>query len=294
MRPAIAVTAAMAAVLSLTCATAVRASTPVGVSDDGAMLAPGGVDWAAAHGFRTVRFQPHADDLARYDEAVARAQQLGLQVIVSPLGGADAAVEAAAGAAARWPGLTAVSAPNEPEIHGYDPCVYGRLYRRLRRAIPAGVPVLFGEFSPHGAWTYLKAISRCPAARTFRPRHLSFHPYQWATDPLSPKQLDSQDGHGDWLGIGRLPRVKRWLARRAVLRRFGLSRPPALWITEFGYLNDVATEDQVGRWWPRAIVQARRLQARVIVAQGAVTAGPGRRWDSSLPHGLVRTLTADP
>jgi hypothetical protein len=260
----------------------------LGISDDGAMLANGGVQWAANHGFTDIRFQPHADDLERYDQAVADADRLGLRVIVSPLVRADRFIDVARRVRVRWPHIAALSAPNEPEIHGYDPCAYGRLYRRLDAAID--IPVLFGEFSPHGAWTYLKAIARCKAARTFRPRHISFHPYQWATDPLSPKQLDTQDGKGDWIGIGRLPRVKRWLGRLSTRKAFGLRVEPRIWITEFAYLTDLATVDQIGRWWPRAIIQADRLDAETIIAQGAVTSAPGRRWDSSLPHGVVRAM----
>lgn len=264
-------------------------ASALGISDDGAMLADGGVQWAATHGFTDIRFQVHDGDLERYDQAIADAHHLGLRVIVSPLARPDRFIEVARRVRARWPHIAALGALNEPEIHGVDPCAYGRLYRRLDAAID--IPVLFGEFSPHGAWAYLKAIARCRAARTFRPRHISFHPYQWVTDPLSPKQMDTQDGHGDWLGIGRLPRVKRWLGRARTLRAFGLKRPPRIWITEFGYLRDLASVDEIGRWWPRALIQADRLDAETIIAQGAVTSADGRRWDSAIPHGLVTRLT---
>ena len=68
-------------------------------------------------------------------------------------------------------------------------------------------------------------------------RNVSFHPYQWSTDPLSPKQLDTQDFGDGWWGIGKVPRMMRWMGRKSTLRAFGVRKVPKVWITEFAYME---------------------------------------------------------
>jgi hypothetical protein len=271
-------------------------ATPIGISDDGAMLAPNGINWAASQGVRDIRFQVHAGDLDKYDQAIVDADRHGMRVIVSPLHKPDGYPDFARKVAARWPQIDAISAYNEPEINGFrdNPCGYGKLYRDTRtavRSVRKHLPVLFGELSPHGSFEWLKGLSKCKG-RKVGMTHISFHPYQWATDPMSPKQMDSQDGKGDWLGIGRLPRVKRWLAQKSTMRAFGVRKPPKLWITEYGYLTSEATQDQITRWWPRAKTMADRLDAQTLVAQGAVTNHESRNWNSDLPTGLLAQVAS--
>jgi hypothetical protein len=272
------------------------AATPFGISDDGAMLAVGGIDWAAGHGVKDVRFQVRKGQLDRYDKVVADADRLNMRVIISPLARPDEFAEHAARIAARWPQIDAISDYNEPEINGFktDPCGYIRLHNDTRekvRQVRKSLPVLFGEFSPHGTFPYLKALAACDENPRGL-RNISFHPYQWSTDPLSPRQLDSQDHGAGWWGIGKLPRMMRWMGRKSTLRAFGIRKAPRLWISEFGYLTDYASQDEINRWWPRAISLANRLNAQTIIAQGAVTDGEHRKWRSPLPHGLVSKLAS--
>lgn len=266
-------------------------------------MLPGGIEGVAASGVRDVRFMVRPGSEANYDDVMARAHRLGMRIVVTPLGSMrDAGYpDQVARLVRRWPQVDAVTAGNEPEINGYrdDPCGYARLTVRVKAAARSVRPirVIVGENSPHATFPWLKALARCPAARRMQPRDWGFHPYQWSTDPMSPRQLDSQDGHGDWLGIGRLPRVKRWMARKTTLRAFGIRRAPRTWLTEFGYMErkngmELASPSQIRAWWPRAMVQASRLEAEAIFAQGALTSGAHRDWNSAMPHGLLASVAS--
>ena len=89
------------------------AATPFGISDDGAMLADGGIDWAASHGVKDVRFQIRRGQLDRYDTAIHDADQAGMRVIVSPLARPDEYADHASRIAARWPQIDAISDYNK-------------------------------------------------------------------------------------------------------------------------------------------------------------------------------------
>lgn len=268
----------------------------MGVSDDGAMTAPGGIDRAYHDGVRDVRFMVRPGRVEEYDRAIHRADELGMRIVLTPLAEREGYPGYARWLVKRWPEVDAVTVWNEPEISGYkyDPCGYASLFHRTSVAIRDSNPrvaILLGGFSPHGTWPWLKKLVACRGTK-LRPRHIAFHPYQWSTDPMSPKQVDTQDGHGDWLGIGRLPRVQRWLSQRRTLRALGLRRPPKFWINEFGYLNGYgATPHEVREWWPRALKVGDRLKVKAVFAQGAYTYGEDRKWNSSMPDGLIESLT---
>ena len=269
----------------------------IGISD-GAYVVPGALERSYDAGVRHVRFQVDPDDLAAYDRVIWRSQELGMHITVSPLG---RHVDGAAKVVRRWPAVDAVSVFNEPEINGYrdDPCSYVAFHIRAVSLVKQvrRVPVIFGENSPHAALTWLKGLSACPGANRLRPKVWGVHPYQWSTDPLSPKQDDAQDGKGDWIGIGRLGRVMRWWNKKTTKRAFGIKRAPEPVVTEFGYLHGErygsVSAQQAAAWWPRALRQCDRVGAKVIYAQGAVTPmHEERNWNSPIDGATITKLAS--
>jgi hypothetical protein len=281
--------------LSLIAPTQAQA-TEFGISD-GAILEQGGFDKANQLGATWVRFQIRPGEEARYDDGIAQADARGMKIMISPLARKADTIKHAASLAKRYPQADAVTAYNEPEINGYkaNPCAYKTDTIKLRKAVRkvrSHLTIIMGELSPHGSFEWLKRLAACKGQKLGL-SDVGFHPYQWSTDPLSQKQLDSQDGKGDWLGIGRLGKVKQWLAKRSVQRAFGVRKAPRIHITEFGYLRGGgwATDAQIAHWWPRAIRQAERVGAKVIMAQGALTPySAHRNWNSDLPLAAHRAI----
>lgn len=288
--------AGITAVLLVVLLAAKAEASPLGISD-AAVLEHGGFDTAQRIGATWVRFQVRPGEIHRYDAGVREAKSRGFKVMVSPLAPKGRFGEHAADLAERWP-LAAITTYNEPEINGYgkNPCRYKRDTLKVRTAIRHANPnvtVIMGELSPHGSFEWLQRLANCKGAK-LRLRNLGVHPYQFSTDPLDSKQRADTDGKGDWLGIGRLGRVKRWLAKPSTRRAFGVTKT-SLWITEFGYLRSrhYATDTQISAWWPRAMLQAERLNAKVIMAQGALTPpSQHRNWNSDLPTAAKDALAA--
>jgi hypothetical protein len=150
---------------------------------------------------------------------------------------------------------------NEPDLDGVKACTYRRGWMKARRRL--GRRLLFGDFSPHRPLTFTAAVRRCgPLPRNL---DMAIHPYQ-STDPLARSEEEG--------GLGDLGYAKRWLRKNVAVR-------VTWWITEFGYLQDVdsvwkITDAQAAWLWPRAIRQATRNHARVLIAYTA----QGQSWDT--------------
>lgn len=164
---------------------------------------------------------------------------------------------------------------NEPDLDGVRPCVYRNGWMKARRVL--GHRLLWGDFSPHHPLQFTQRAANCGRL----PKHLdmAIHPYQTA-DPLAPSPIATTDDREySEGGIGRLKGAAGWLHRNAGVR-------VRWWITEFGYLAQRASEngitfagvtDQRAAWlWPRALRQARRVRAKVLVIYTA----QGPTWDT--------------
>lgn len=149
---------------------------------------------------------------------------------------------------------------NEPDLDGTNPCVYRKGWMAARRVL--GRKLLFGDFSPHHPVTFTARVKRCGPL----PKHLdiALHPYS-STDPLAPCGIEG--------GIGNLGRMTRAFARMGVTASW--------WLDEFGYVQSPTVDpflaDQwTARMWTRAIKQAQRHHAKVLI----VYAAQGRTWDT--------------
>lgn len=281
-----------------------QASTPeFGVGDDGAVIAdPSRLDRARDQlGARWVRVMVRKGHEAEYEPVIKHADHLGLNVLVNLTGANQGQFPGwARWIAAHWPTVDAWSVGNEPELGQIPPCRYLKLYEDTRREIRrtgTQAPVLFGELSPH-AWRWVEMMRVCRRL-TSPPDGVAVHPYQ-GSDPLStrigkpwedrprawrdPVTREPMTRKTQWIGIGRLSKFKR------VLRRSRLSAP--LWLTEFGFLREHVSDDLQAQWWPRALEQARRVGARVVIAHGAWSDGPKRRWNSPLQAQTSDALAA--
>jgi matrixin len=152
---------------------------------------------------------------------------------------------------------------NEPDMDGVKPCSYQRGWIKARRTL--GHRLLFGDFSPHRPLSYTAAVLRCGHL----PKHLDFavHPYQ-PDDPLTHTTVTS------W-SQGALGNLR---ASRTSLRNLGIRVD--WWLTEFGYGINFAgmtiSDERAGWLWPRAIRQARRVDAKVLM----IYTGQGSTWDT--------------
>jgi hypothetical protein len=262
-----------------------QAQVPFGVGDDGAVIADPSLLTSAHNvlGARWVRYMVRKGDEAQYEQTIRHADALGYKIIVNlrdNRGGNPRLFPAyVKRMVRRWPQMDAVGVLNEPEFtRSPSPCEYLKLYKRAREAARSVRPitVLFGDFSP-SAWSYIAEFKLC--SKSAWPRKIdgiALHPYMQG-DPLRPnggwktRQFTYSDA---WIGIGELPRFRR------VFRKMGISAP--IWITEFGYLHEYVTDEEAALWWPRAIQQAARVGARVIIAHGFRTYGSHRDWNSPL------------
>lgn len=222
---------------------------------------------ADALGARIVRLiakpgEPHL-------EQIRAARRHGLRVQVAILAKRDTTAGDVRALLRAWDGqVRTVSIGNEPELNGLPACTYARLYRTsyamIRREFP-GVRVGFGEFSPNRAVEYSDAVMRCPGKR-IRADFWAWHAYQWTSDPLAASGARQ---NGFW-GIGDAGSVKRHLAKRATRARLSTRTGRALpiRITEFAYLTSgkyAVTAEQAAWMWPRAVAQARRHTAQLVV-----------------------------
>lgn len=153
---------------------------------------------------------------------------------------------------------------NEPDLLGLDPCVYRRRWLIVRRVL--GSRLGWGDFSPHAPLTYTQAALRCGRL----PRHLDFllHPYD-SGDPLRPAAALTVGGNDFEGGLSQLSYARRWLRRS-----LGIS--VVWWLDEFGYAAGSVPDGRAAWLWPRAIRQARRQGARVLIAYTA----QGPTWDT--------------
>jgi hypothetical protein len=144
---------------------------------------------------------------------------------------------------------------NEPDLSGIKPCTYMRRWKTVRRSL--GTRLLFGDFSPHAPLTYTAAARKC--GKLPAKLGVALHPY-YPTDPLAARC----DWQGGICNLGRIQRAMRGMGVRA-----------ELWLDEFGYM--AAIGDQRIAWlWPRAIRQATRHHAKVLIAYTA----KGRTWNT--------------
>jgi hypothetical protein len=148
---------------------------------------------------------------------------------------------------------------NEPDLDGVTACGYRRGWLKARRIL--GRRLLWGDFSPHRPLTFTLAARACGPL----PRHLdlAIHSYQ-IDDPLAHTQRT------DW-AEGALGNLR---ATAAVLRHAGIDT--TWWITELGYATAWKGDTYAGWWWPRALEQARRIHAKVLVIYTA----QGATWDT--------------
>lgn len=153
---------------------------------------------------------------------------------------------------------------NEPNIDGVTACNYRRGWMIARRVL--GRRLLWGDTSPHTPLSFTLAAMLCGRL----PRHLDFatHPYQ-VDDPLAPTKANVPWTEGC---LGCLSRIRRELAQRGIRVTW--------WLTEFGYGANLAglriSDDRAGWLWPRAIRQAQRVDAKVLVIYTA----RGETWDT--------------
>lgn len=143
---------------------------------------------------------------------------------------------------------------NEPDLDGWNPCVYRAGWLKARRVL--GQRLLWGDFSPHQPMTFtLKAQACGPLPKL----DLAVHPYQ-GNDPLAPPSW------APWKqgGLGNLGHLKRILHTRS------------LWLTEFGYGTNWQTDERVAWLWPRAIRRAAAVDARILVIYTAKSTS----WDT--------------
>jgi hypothetical protein len=165
-----------------------------------------------------------------------------------------------------WDGqVRTVSIGNEPELNGLAPCQYARVYRRssalVRREFP-GTRIGIGEQSPGDPIGYMRRVMACPGPR-LRASFYAIHPYCFRADPLAPCVYERRAGNGTpgWIGLGDLRRMRRFL------NVHGMRRLP-IRCTEFSYLTSggYATTPAKAAWmWPRAVKQARRWCAQLVI-----------------------------
>jgi hypothetical protein len=159
---------------------------------------------------------------------------------------------------------------NEPDLDGIKPCMYRKGWMKARRSL--GRRLLWGDLSPHGMLTFTQRAANCGHL----PRHLdvAVHPYQ-TDDPLLPT------ANRNWSEgcLGCLPYARKWLRRNAGVQ-------VTWWLTEFGYAAARSSEHgleiagqsdgAIASLWPRALKQARRVKAKVLVIYTA----QGPTWDT--------------
>lgn len=165
---------------------------------------------------------------------------------------------------------------NEPDLK-MAPDKYRQLFIRGQRALASKdqqARVLFGEFSPHHAVGYARAVL---AKGGLTASGFAMHPYQ-STDPLS---ANTNQGH--W-GIGRTGQIQSAVSHMNLRTR--ANKTPGLYYTEFGY--DPRQTDKGAAYWPRALRKARKAGVREMIAY--TMTGGGNGWDTGLlnPDGTPR------
>jgi hypothetical protein len=237
-------------------APSVACAVPLGVQDDGARALAG--EGPARAWTRTIAYigQPGVA------ERIRAAHERGTRIILT-VGGTGTlsrrpSFRAALAYIRSLPRADRYTIANEPNEDRVAPCAYRRQWMAARRVL--GSRLLLGDLSPWDPLNYMAAVRRCGRL----PRHVGFalHPYCWS-DPLAPCFYQG--------GIGNLGHVRR------VLRGMGVSVD--FWLDEFGYRHDarVSISDAVAAWlWPRAIRQAQRFHAKVLIAYTA----QGKVWDT--------------
>jgi hypothetical protein len=254
----------------------------LGVQDDGRSSTEVLADVDALGGgwTRTIAYVGQAGVADRIRSAHAAGKRIILTVGGTGTRTRKPTIRAALAYISSLPAADRYTVVNEPDLSGMRPCTYLRRWKAIRRVL--GARLLYGDLSPHAPLTYTARARRCGRLPAYV--GMALHPYQW-TDPLA---------HGpDEGGIGNLAHIRR------VMR--GLGTRVTFWLTEFGYLQDIAvgrarivTDGHAARMWPRAIRQAQRNHAVVLIA----FTSHGASWDSRLgPQAwcvLTRRCHADP
>lgn len=160
---------------------------------------------------------------------------------------------------------------NEPDLDGTRPCTYRNGWMKARRVL--GRRLLWGDTVSMSV-TFTLAAAKCGRI----PKRLAFavHPYQWVGNPLYPTHAAKVDTNE--AALGNLPHARRTLAAHGIRVDW--------WLTEFGYASarsdeiglrmDGLTDEKAAWMWPRALMQARRVQARALVIYMA----QGPTWDT--------------
>lgn len=168
---------------------------------------------------------------------------------------------------------------NEPDYVGLRPNVYRNFFIKGRASIRWANPqarVYVGELSGIRPSRYMQAVLKDGPLRA---EGFAWHPYQFKRPP------ESQRGRPHAIGIGRIKIMRSFL--RSNVRRLSTAnhKPLGMYLTEFGYLTrgrNAVSERQAAIWWPRAIRQAKKNGARLLIAYQVTCATADRLWDSSL------------
>lgn len=159
---------------------------------------------------------------------------------------------------------------NEPDMVHEAPCSYLAKWLKVRHVV--GSRLLWGDTSPHGARELLEGASRCKGHRLPRALNVADHPYQWKSDPLGRASAS------DTGSMGNLPATRRWVRKHLHVKI-------TWWLTEFGYPTTggaAATPEQNAWLWQRAIAQADRVQAKVLVVYQLLPSGVDSHWDTHI------------
>lgn len=245
---------------------------PLGIQDDG--IAPAEV-LAAGASLRAqwVRIISTPDaHTAPIAQRIRDAHGEGLKVILTVGGTGTSVRNPGVKATLRWiarlPRADRYTIRNEPDLTNVKACAYRSQWMRERRVL--GSRLLWGDFSSHAPLNFTQRAAGC--GRLPRVLDFALHPY-CTRDPLG-------HGNGDIEGcIDQLPYARKWLRRNAGVR-------VRWWLTEFGYVNEVP-DALASYWWPRAIRQAARVRAQVLVAYTA----KGASWDTRPKAGAWCVLT---
>lgn len=266
-------TALLAALAFLTASSSAQA-LELGIQDDGRTTAVIAQDASEINGrwTRTIAYIGQSDMAQR----IRDAHDAGLKIILTVGGNGTRSRRPSFTRALRYidtlPAADAYTIDNEPDLDGTKACTYRRGWMKARRHL--GRKLLFGDFSPHQPLQFTARVRRCGPL----PTHLDFavHPY-CSTDPLAPCDIEG--------GIGNLGHMQRALK--------GMGITVSWWLDEFGYVQNPAVDltladEWTARMWRRAITQAERHYAKVLVAYTA----QGPSWDTrprSLTWAAIRT-----
>jgi hypothetical protein len=154
----------------------------------------------------------------------------------------------------RLPRVERYTVINEPDLLNLTACEYRKRWSAVRRVV--GRRLLWGDFSPYHPVAMTLRARRCgvlPAKLD-----VAIHPYQ-SSDPLA---RGADEG-----GIGNLSRSARLMGGKVTW-----------WLDEFAYEYErfKVTDEQAASMWPRAILVAQRLHARML----SIYMAQGPTWDS--------------